>query len=310
MKTYAVETAGLTKRFRSIPAVDAIDLKIPQGEIFGLVGENDERKSTLMKLLAGMMQPSEGSFRLFGKEGKEDAFLYHRVGALIEQPGLIPSLTAMENMKTKALAMGLHDERELQRLLALCDIDKSGRKKVRAFSLGMKQRLGIALTLINDPDLLILDEPTNGIDPRGFEAIRSLLLRLNREEGKTIIISSHILEELSKIATSYGFMRKGRIIEQLSSQELEEKSQEYLLLRTPDAAGAAVLLEERFAVRSYRIVSASELQINERIDSAALIAALVKADIPVWECTLHHQSLEQYFFAKNGGERDVESAAQ
>ena len=261
MKTYAVETAGLTKRFRSIPAVDAIDLKIPQGEIFGLVGENGAGKSTLMKLLAGMMQPSEGSFRLFGKEGKEDAFLYHRVGALIEQPGLIPSLTAMENMKTKALAMGLHDERELQRLLALCDIDKSGRKKVRAFSLGMKQRLGIALTLINDPDLLILDEPTNGIDPRGFEAIRSLLLRLNREEGKTIIISSHILEE-------------------------------------------------RFAVRSYRIVSASELQINERIDSAALIAALVKADIPVWECTLHHQSLEQYFFAKNGGERGVESAAQ
>ena len=207
MKTYAVETAGLTKRFRSIPAVDAIDLKIPQGEIFGLVGENGAGKSTLMKLLAGMMQPSEGSFRLFGKEGKEDVFLYHRVGALIEQPGLIPSLTAMENMKTKALAMGLHDERELQRLLALCDIDPSGRKKVRAFSLGMKQRLGIALTLINDPDLLILDEPTNGIDPRGFEAIRSLLLRLNREEGKTIIISSHILEELSKIATSYGFMR-------------------------------------------------------------------------------------------------------
>ena len=128
MKTYAVETAGLTKRFRSIPAVDAIDLKIPQGEIFGLVGENGAGKSTLMKLLAGMMQPSEGSFRLFGKEGKEDAFLYHRVGALIEQPGLIPSLTAMENMKTKALAMGLHDERELQRLLALCDIDKGERR--------------------------------------------------------------------------------------------------------------------------------------------------------------------------------------
>lgn len=133
MKTYAVETAGLTKRFRSIPAVEAIDLKIPQGEIFGLVGENGAGKSTLMKLLAGMMQPSEGSFRLFGKEGKEDAFLYHRVGALIEQPGLIPSLTAMENMKTKALAM-VSTMTELQRLLRCVTSIRAGERRMRAFS--------------------------------------------------------------------------------------------------------------------------------------------------------------------------------
>lgn len=155
-----------------------------------------------------------------------------------------------------------------------------------------------------------MDEPTNGIDPRGFEAIRSLLLRLNREEGKTIIISSHILEELSKVATSYGFMKKGRIVEQLTAKELEEKSKEYLLLRSEDIKRAAVLLEERFAVHAYRIVSAQELQIHAPIDSAALIAALVQAGIPVRECAYHHQSLEQYFFTKDGGGLDVESAAQ
>ena len=171
----------------------------------------------------------------------------------------------------------------------------------------MKQRLAIAMTLIGDPDLLILDEPSNGIDPRGFEAIRSLLIRLNREQGKTIFISSHQLEELSKLATSYGFMKNGRIVEQLSRAELEDKSKDYLLLRTADSRQAAVCLEELLHIHDYRILNRSDIQITEETDSAALIALLVKHDVPILECSWHHQSLEQYFFHKNGGERDVES---
>lgn len=302
MQTYAITTHALSKTYRKTRAVDDVTLNIPRGEIFGLVGENGAGKSTLMKMLAGSIHPTSGSFSLLGNAPEADGFLYHRIGALIEEPGLLPTLSAFENMKAKALAMGVAKDRELQDILDLCDIGKTGNKRVSAFSLGMKQRLAIAMTLIGDPDLLILDEPSNGIDPRGFEVIRSLLIRLNREQGKTIFISSHQLEELSKLATSYGFMKNGRIVEQLSRAELEDKSKDYLLLRTADSRQAAVCLEELLHIRNYRILNRSDIQITEETDSAALIALLVKYDVPVLECSWHHQSLEQYFFRKNGGE--------
>ncbi len=307
MQTYAITTHALSKTYRKTRAVDDVTLNIPRGEIFGLVGENGAGKSTLMKMLAGLIHPTSGSFSLLGNAPEADDFLYHRIGALIEEPGLLPTLSAFENMKAKALAMGVAKDRELQGILDLCDIGNTGNKRVSAFSLGMKQRLAIAMTLIGDPDLLILDEPSNGIDPRGFEAIRSLLIQLNREQGKTIFISSHQLEELSKLATSYGFMKNGRIVEQLSRAELEDKSKDYLLLRTADSRQAAVCLEELLHIHDYRILNRSDIQITEETDSAVLIALLVKHDVPILECSWHHQSLEQYFFHKNGGERDVES---
>lgn len=310
MREYAIETQALSKTYRHTRAVDTVQLRVARGEIFGLVGENGAGKSTLMKMLAGMSSPSEGSFTLFGKAPKEDARLYQRVGTLIEQPGLFPSLSAYENMKVKALAMGVYDPDRIRRILQLCEIDHARNKKVRSFSLGMKQRLGIALTLINDPDLLILDEPTNGIDPRGFASIRELLLRLNREEGKTIFISSHILEELSKVATVYGFMKQGRVVEVISAQELEAKSQEYLMLKSRDVKRAAAVLEQRLSIRSYRIVSEEELQIYDPIDSEVLIRTLAMQDVGIKECAYHHQSLEQYFFEKCGGGNHVESAAK
>ena len=299
MQTYAITTHALSKTYRKTRAVDDVTLNIPRGEIFGLVGENGAGKSTLMKMLAGLIHPTSGSFSLLGNVPEADDFLYHRIGALIEEPGLLPTLSAFENMKAKALAMGVAKDRELQGILDLCDIGNTGNKRVSAFSLGMKQRLAIAMTLIGDPDLLILDEPSNGIDPRGFEAIRSLLIRLNREQGKTIFISSHQLEELSKLATSYGFMKNGRIVEQLSRAELEDKSKDYLLLRTADSRQAAVCLEELLHIHDYRILNRSDIQITEETDSAALIALLVKHDVPILECSWHHQSLEQYFFHKN-----------
>ena len=296
MKTYAVETAGLTKRFRSIPAVDAIDLKIPQGEIFGLVGENGAGKSTLMKLLAGMMQPSEGSFRLFGKEGKEDAFLYHRVGALIEQPGLIPSLTAMENMKTKALAMGLHDERELQRLLALCDIDKSGRKKVRAFSLGMKQRLGIAMALLGSPRLLILDEPTNGLDPAGIQEMRALIHDMPDACGATVLISSHLLGEMEQIVSQVGIINHGQLLFEGPLAELQRHSRGNVVLRllAPDR-GAAVL--RRYGLTPQPADNGCLLPTMEDARLAALVQDLAAEGAGVVGVERQTKNLEEIFLS-------------
>ena len=210
-------------------------------------------------------------------------------------------------MKIKAKAMGICDDEELKRLLKLCDIAHTGHKKVKSFSLGMKQRLAIAMTLIGNPDLLILDEPTNGIDSKGFEMIRSLLIRLSQEEGKTIFISSHLLEELSKVATSYGFMKNGRIVEQLTREQLEEKSKDYLLMRVTSIKQAIIILEEQFGIHEYQVIHQNEIRIYQKVESADVIQSLVQQGIKAHECAYHHQSLEQYFLANAGGKNHVES---
>lgn len=307
MKEYAIETMQLRKTYKRFHAVHDVSLRIPRGEIFGLVGENGAGKSTLMKMLSGMSHPTSGTFRLFGKEPQKDSYVYHRVGTLIEEPGLLPNLSEQENMKIKAIAMGICDNEELKRLLKLCDIAHTGHKKVKSFSLGMKQRLAIAMTLIGNPDLLILDEPTNGIDPKGFEMIRSLLIRLSQEEGKTIFISSHLLEELSKVATCYGFMKNGKIVEQLTREQLEEKSKDYLLMRVTPIKQAIIILEEQFGIREYQVVHQNEIRIYQKVESADVIQSLVQQGIKVQECAYHHQSLEQYFLTNTGGKDYVES---
>lgn len=301
MDKYAIETNLLTKKYRHTTAVDQISLQIVQGEIFGLIGENGAGKSTLMKMLSGMVNSTSGDFKIFGHKPSEDKYLYRRMGVLIEEAGLLGSMTAFDNMKTKALALGFNDDKRLCELLELCDIAHTGKKKVKTFSMGMKQRLAIAMTLIQDPDLLILDEPTNGIDPKGFESIRKLLIRLNKEERKTILISSHILEELNKVATSYGIMKKGKLIECVTNEELNQRCRQYLQIKVDSSSKASMLLEQMLSIYSYAVIDKNTIHIFDEVSSDKIIKMLVMNDIAVYSCMLNSQSLEEYFLSRNGG---------
>ena len=288
----SVEHLSKMRNVRAI--VDDVSFAIEEKDRIALVGVNGTGKSTLLRVIAGKEKADSGTIT-YRRE--------LRISMLDQDPVFDASSTVLDAVLAGADDVSAYEARSILNRLGMRDMEA----EIGILSGGQKKRVALARALLRPCDLLILDEPSNGIDPRGFEAIRSLLIRLNREQGKTIFISSHQLEELSKLATSYGFMKNGRIVEQLSRAELEDKSKDYLLLRTADSRQAAVCLEELLHIRNYRILNRSDIQITEETDSAALIALLVKHDVPILECSWHHQSLEQYFFHKNGGERDVES---
>ena len=226
-----IQTVGLSKRYKDRWAVDGLNLQVEQGDIYGFIGQNGAGKSTTLKLLCGIAKPTQGEALIFGKPIR-DSVARRRVGALIEQPGLYPDLSGRENLRLYAVLLGLDSpERQVEAVLKTVGLSSKEKKPVRHYSMGMKQRLGVGLALLGGPDLLLLDEPINGLDPEGIREMRELLLRLNRERGLTILVSSHILGELSKIATRYGVIRAGRMAEQIAAAELEQKCADYLLLR-------------------------------------------------------------------------------
>ena len=249
---YAVRTHGLTKFYGQKPAVDHIDMNVKKGEIYGFIGRNGAGKSTTLKMLCGLAHPTEGEISLFGSP-VSDQTARRRVGMLIENAGLFPNCTARENMILKAQCLGLVNMDSVDRFLKLINMADAGNKKVKQFSMGMKQRLGIAMALLGNPDLLILDEPINGLDPEGIREIRECLLKLNKEEGKTILISSHILGELSKIATQYGIIKDGQLIRQMTKEDLEEQCRDYLLVEVEHAERAAAVLAENIPDASYEV---------------------------------------------------------
>lgn len=305
MTNTVIECHQLTKNYRKQCALDHVDLKINQGEIFGLIGRNGAGKSTMMKILGGMIHPSAGEFRLFGKHPDEDPYIYRRIGTLIEEAGLYGTMSALGNMRTKALAMGCDDEKELRELLMICSLDPDSKKKAKAFSLGMKQRLGLALSMIGNPELLILDEPVNGLDPQGILDIRNALLRLNKERNVTIILSSHILEELSKIATSYGIIKDGKLIQHMTREELDNSCKDYCQLHVDDAKKAAVILEE-MNIKNFKVMAENHIHIYEDVETGAINEVLVKKNVRVNEIMMHKQNLETYFLELTGGDTHVE----
>ncbi len=233
--TLAIETKALTKRYKDKAAVKHLELKVRKGEIYGFIGRNGAGKSTTLKMISGLAAFTEGEIRLFERPVGDPA-VRRRLGVLIESAGLYPNMTAKQNVVMKARCMGLVDESSADEVLKLTGLADAGRKKVKHFSMGMKQRLGVALALLGNPDLLLLDEPINGLDPEGIREFRQLLLKLH-EEGKTIVVSSHILGELSKIATSYGIIKDGELIEQITREELEERCQDYFQIEVHDIQG-------------------------------------------------------------------------
>ena len=227
-----VQTHNLTKQYKQHKVVSNVNLSVNKGEIYGLIGRNGAGKTTILRLLCGLAKPTEGEISLFGQRSHDMIYTKNRVGILIENPGIYPNMTAKDNVKLKCLAMGISSEGYIAELLADVGLSAADKKKVKHFSVGMKQRLGIALALVGNPELVLLDEPINGLDPQGIAEIREMIIKLNKEKGITFIISSHILGELSKIATSFGIIDKGELKKQILKTALTEDLEEYYLSLT------------------------------------------------------------------------------
>ncbi len=294
----AIETMALTKMYRDKAAVKNVTLKVREGEIYGFIGRNGAGKSTALKMVSGLASPTEGEIRLFGKPVSDPA-VRRRLGVLIEAAGLYPNMTARQNAVMKAKCMGLADERSVDTVLKVTGLADTGRKKVKHFSMGMKQRLGVALALLGNPDLLLMDEPINGLDPEGIRELRQLILELHAE-GKTILISSHILGELSKIATSYGIIKDGELIEQISREELEEKCQDYFRIEVQDVQRALVMIQETFPDVQAEVSDARSIRLYGVRDGSEVNQMLIENRVSVYESGFHHMDLEEYFLERMG----------
>lgn len=292
---YVVDTKSLTKSFGNNKAVDNVSLHIRRGEIYGFIGRNGAGKTTFMKMVSGLSTPTSGELSLFGASGREAQKYHSRIGNLIEQPGLYDGMGAKENLHLKCLALGIHERGYEEELLDLVGLKDVKGKKVKQFSLGMKQRLGIAMALVGRPDLLILDEPVNGLDPQGIAEIRELLLSLKTEKNMTILISSHILEELYKVADTFGIIHKGVLIQELSKEELDRKCSDYTQIRTGDTEKACPVIEE-LGYRDYRVISSDTIHIYDTVTGVGeLNMELAKAGCMVESLQVVRDTLDEYF---------------
>ncbi|WP_220482042.1 ABC transporter ATP-binding protein [Paenibacillus sp. 1011MAR3C5] len=300
-----IEVSQLTKQFKSKIAVNTADFKIGKGEIFGLIGQNGAGKSTLLKMIGGLMYPTSGEIKLFNRTVKDNHPYFERIGILIENAGLFPHYTAYENLDLLAISYGLSNRKShINKLLKLVGLDVSNKSKVKNYSMGMKQRLGIAAALIGSPDVLILDEPINGLDPQGISEIRRMILELNKA-GMTIIISSHILEELSKVATQFAILHQGEVIEHHSREQLLLQCEDRIELEVDKASSAVPILEQRLNINHYKVISEHVVYVyDSHIENQHIIKSLVENGVTVHSITKHKQSLEQYFLARTGSEGD------
>lgn len=293
-----IQTNGLTKKYRHQTALNNVTLSIPRGEIYGLIGQNGAGKTTLLKLLTGQINPTEGEIKLFAQSSHSGS---HRIGSLIESPGLYPNLSAADNLAYKCTCLGLHDKAHVKRLLTMVGLTQAGKKPVKHFSMGMKQRLGIALAMAGNPDLLLLDEPINGMDPQGIVEFRQLFRQLNQDHGITIVISSHMLDELSRSASSFGILKDGQLINQFSKQQLDEQTSDHIEIISPHVTAAAALLEDKLNLTDYRIVDRDTLLLHQGLEQAKDIARMLfDHDIFVESYHLKKTSLEDYFLQLTG----------
>lgn len=293
--SYILETKNLTKQYGNYKAVNDVSLHVKQGEIYGFIGRNGAGKTTFMRMVTGLARISDGEISIFGKSNKDFTNVKNRIGCLIEAPGIYGNMSAKENLKAKCICVGINKPGYVDELLELVGLAEVGNKKAKQFSLGMRQRLGIALALVGEPDILMLDEPINGLDPQGIAEVRELILKLNQERNITIFISSHILEELAKIATSYGIIHKGQLIKELTHEELMEQCGECIVLKCDKPEAAMALLDE-LGYSNYKAVNADTIEIYEQLESIRdLNKALVMKDLGVYDIHTKREDLEEYF---------------
>lgn len=296
-----LEASCLTKKYKNFQALNNLSLTVPKGSIYGLVGKNGAGKTTLIRLLCGLQEPTSGDFTLYGikNSSKEITKARRRMGAVVETPSFYADMTAEENLKHQYLILGLPSYDGISELLKLVGLEGTGKKKAKNFSLGMKQRLGIAIALAGDPDLLVLDEPINGLDPQGIVEIRELILRLNRERQITIIISSHILDELSRLATHYGIIDNGRTVKELSAKELEAACRKCLRVEVSSTSVLARVLDE--LKLEYKIISDSSADIFAKVNIGQLTMKLMENGCELRSAFERDESLESYYISLVGG---------
>lgn len=305
MHDYLLYTDSLTKTFKKHNAVNKVDIHVKKGAIYGLIGRNGAGKTTLLKMIGGLSAPTDGLLYIFGKSGTGLAKIRKRVGCHIEAPGLCPNMSAYENLKCKCIQRNINSEAYIKELLELVGLEHTGNKRTDKFSLGMKQRLGIAMALVGDPDLLVLDEPINGLDPQGIREIREILIKLNRDRGITIIISSHILDELARVATDYGIIHNGELVREITADELMEQCKEKILIKTKNIQTAAVVLD-KIRIDTYTVLDNEKIEIRGHIsESGHINTELVKAGCEVAEIKIQADSLEDYYFKLTGGVQNV-----
>ena len=298
---YVLTTNCLDKRYKNFQALNGLTMHIPKGAIYGFVGKNGAGNTTLIRLICGLQEPTYGSFTLYGIRNDERGIVKarRRMGSVVETPSIYPDMTAHYNLKQQYLVLGLPSYEGLQDILKLVGLEGTGKKKAKDFSLGMRQRLGIAIALVGDPDFLILDEPINGLDPQGIVEIRELLLRLNRERQITVLISSHILDELSKIATHYGFIDGGRILKEVNKAELEAACRKCIHVEVTDTRVLAHILHT--ANVGHKILSATSAEIYAKVNISKLADKLSKENCEILSLQEKDEDLESYFFSLVGG---------
>jgi ABC-2 type transport system ATP-binding protein len=301
MSETILKATNISKLYSKHKALDKVSIEIKRGMIYGLIGENGAGKSTFMRVIMGLITIDEGNIELFGETGSKG--LQHarrKMGQSIETPALYPELTARDNLRVQAANGGV-SEREIDDLLHMMNLSHTGKKKAKNFSLGMRQRLAIASTLITNPEFLILDEPTNGLDPSGIVEMREIIQRLVSERGITVLLSSHLLDELSQVATHYGILHQGKLIRELSKEELARESRQYIELETTEVQKAVVVLDE-LGISDYEVANGTDINIFERLDDVAAInRSLVLADVNVSRIGTTRQKLEDYFLQLTGG---------
>ncbi len=297
--TTVIKTTNLTKKYKNVYALKDVSINIEKGEIYGIVGKNGAGKSTLLKLLSGITEPTKGAVELFQETNLMEQ--RKRMASIVENPTLFGELSAKDNLEYFRIQRGVADKNTINETLRQVGLDPDDKKQVKKYSVGMKQRLALALSLLTNPEILILDEPTSGIDPAGIVEIRHLLQKLNREKNVTILISSHILSELANLATKVAIIDNGIIKEELTLEELYEKSSEYIELVTTNPEKTTIILEEKFQITDYEIKPDKSIMIYEKFEEVEnIVKALVNEDIGIKKVLREHKTLEEYYMNITG----------
>ncbi|MDE5671580.1 MAG: ATP-binding cassette domain-containing protein [Eubacterium sp.] len=301
---YVLKTNDVCKNYRHFKALNGLSMSVPKGSIYGFVGKNGAGKTTLIRIICGLQEASAGEYTLYGRNNtdRDIAKSRRRMGAVVETPSIYLDMTAKENLKQQYHVIGLPSFDGMDDILRLVGLENTGKKKAKNFSLGMRQRLGIAIALVGDPDFLVLDEPANGLDPQGIVEMRELILKLNREKQITVLISSHILDELSKLATHYGFIDGGRIVKEISAEELENACRKCTRLAVSSTAVLSRVLDEMGA--EYKIISGTEADVYAKVNLTQLINKLSAEDCELISASEREESLESYYINLVGGGRN------
>ena len=292
-----ISTNQLCKKYGDKMVIDHVNMHIPERSIYGFVGENGSGKTTIMRLLTGLAEVTEGSYSLFGVLNTDPQIydMRRKMSAIVEVTSLVPSMTAKDNMRYQELYLGINlTEEERDALLKQVHLEDVGKKKVKNFSLGMRQRLGIAMALLNKPKLMLLDEPMNGLDPEGIAELRELLIELNQKEGITVLISSHILSELEKIASFYGFISKGHLIEEITAEQLQQRCQKSITIKVDDLAKAEASIKG-LKLSKYKVYPNGDITIFDEIKINDLMSAFIKANVNVLSIKSTDESVEDYY---------------